>query len=82
VIVGVDSRRDFERACKIILTASEPEKVIARISEPDYLITGNGEYADKARNILSDCLRLLHEQAQKEKPWKISEDFISDLGKL
>jgi hypothetical protein len=82
VIVGDDSRRVFEWACINILTASEPEKIISRICEPDYLLSGGGEYVDNARKYLSDCLQLLHEQIQKAKLWKIEQGFILQLGKL
>jgi hypothetical protein len=80
VVAGVDSRRDFEWVCLCILTASEPEKIISRICEPDYIISGVGEYADNARKYLYDCLQLLYKQIQNEKSWKINKDFIFTLG--
>jgi len=80
VVMGIDSRRDFEWACLNILTATEPEKIIARIIEPGYIISGGGGYADNARKQLNACLQLLYKQTQKEKPWKINEGFITDLG--
>jgi hypothetical protein len=82
VVIGEDSRRDFEWACLNILNASEPEKIISRICEPDYLLSGIGEYADNARKYLYDCLQLLYKQIQKPKPWKIEKDFILQFGKL
>jgi hypothetical protein len=82
VIAGDDSRRAFEWACINILTASEPEKIISRICEPGYLLSGGGEYADNARKYLYECLQLLYKQIQKAKPWEIEQGFILRLGRL
>lgn len=60
-------------ACARLLTCSDAEETVSMLKEPD------DEMPAEQREFLS-CLELLHEHLQAEKPWKISEDFIANLG--
>jgi len=80
VLAPKDSRRDFEWACLSLLTMYDAESIIGRIIEPDVIFTGDSEQARNTRRILSDCVQLLYRQLQTEKPWKITEGFIAELG--
>jgi hypothetical protein len=60
-------------ACARLLTCSDAEETVSMLKEPD------DEMPLKQRAFLS-CLFLLHEHLQAEKPWKITEEFIADLG--
>ena len=37
-------------------------------------------YGNETQNALRNCIEYIHEQMQKDKPWKINEDFIYALG--
>jgi len=77
---GQDNRRDFEWACLRLLTVFDMESVINRIIEPDVILSGNSSYAQNARRLFNECVQLLYKQIQTEKPWKVNEDFIAELG--
>ena len=76
---GKDNRRDFEWACLSLLTLFDTESVINRINELD-IISGNSTYAKNARRLFDECVQLLYNQIQTEKPWIITGDFIGELG--
>jgi hypothetical protein len=60
-------------ACARLLTCTDTEETISMLNEPD------DEMPIEQQAFLS-CLILLYEHLQAEKPWKISEEFIADLG--
>ena len=76
-----DNRRDFEWACLSLLTVFDAESIINRLNELD-IIPGNSTYAQDARRLFNECVRLLYKQIQIEKPWKINEKFILELGEI
>jgi len=75
-----DYRRDFVWACLDLITMYEAESILNRITEPDIIISGDSLHAQNLRNIFNDCVQLLYRQIQRDKPYKISEDFIAELG--
>jgi len=60
-------------ACARLLTCSDVEETISMLKKT---------YDDMPaeRRAALSCLFSLHEHLEAEKPWKISEDFIADLG--
>jgi hypothetical protein len=60
-------------ACARLLTCTDAEKQIAYLKE-------NNEDDLPELKALQSCAFFLHEHMQAEKPWKISEDFIAELG--
>jgi len=80
IIFPKDNRRYFEWACLNLLTVYKAESVINRLTEPDFIISGNSEKAHSTRKMLDECIQLLHRQMQTDKPWKINEEFVFLLG--
>ena len=60
-------------ACARLLTCTDAEKQVAYLKE-------NNEDDLPELKAFQNCLFLLHEHMQAEKPWKITESFIADLG--
>ena len=75
-----DNRRDFVWACLDLITMYEAETILNRLTEPDIIISGESTTAQNLRSVFNDCVQLLYRQIQKEKPYKITEDFIVELG--
>jgi len=80
VIAPKDNRRDFEWACLTLLNVYEAESVINRLTEPGIIFSGDSIRANNTRRLFNDCVQLLRRQLQAEKPWKITEGFIAELG--
>ncbi|MDL2264616.1 hypothetical protein LJC31_08195, partial [Synergistaceae bacterium OttesenSCG-928-I11] len=47
-----------------------------------FIVPDDSQSGARAIGMLQKCLRYLYDQVQSEKPYKISEEFIADLGGL
>jgi hypothetical protein len=60
-------------ACSRFLTCTDAEEIIAILKKVN-------EDTPPEIKTFQNCLFYLHAKLQEEKPWKISEDFIAELG--
>lgn len=60
-------------ACARWLTCSDTDEAIVSLMNDPY-------EADAGQKAFEACLFLFHEHIKTEKPWKISKEFITDLG--
>lgn len=74
----VNSKAPFSMACAYLLTCGDADEILNPPSIPDSEDTAPYEKENKAA--LLDCLRLLNNRLQNKKPWKITEEFICNLG--
>jgi hypothetical protein len=77
------SKGSFAQACAYWLTCRDAKETIDgldNLDDPDYIIPKSVKYSAETKVALHDCLEYLHTQTKREKPWKISEDFIESLG--
>ena len=69
------AKDSFSMACAYLLTC-DGGNILSNLTELD----DTDLQERKTERSLRDCLEHLQGNLQKEKPWKISEEFISDLG--
>ncbi len=74
------SKGAFAQACAYWLTCRDAIETLAAFSEPDYLVPDDAKYGKEMKTALYACLEYLLAQTKREKPWKITEDFIETLG--
>lgn len=70
---GDSAKGALGMACAYLLTCSDAENTVAMLKEPN-------DAMPQAQRAFLNCLFLIHGQMQKEKPWRIDEEFIADLG--
>jgi hypothetical protein len=70
----------FAMACSYLLACSDAEKLLSRIDSPDFIWIDNAPCGQETRTSFLACAQLLYEHLQNEKPWKITEQFIGELG--
>ena len=73
-------KRCFSMACSYLLACSDAGKVLSRIGTPDFIWKDGAPYGQESRTSFLACAKLLYEHLQNDKPWKITEEFIGDLG--
>lgn len=82
--VGTDSdykdKSSVGMVCAYILTCVDAEDVLNALSEGGLLYHDNDSGSERARTALLNILLFLCERLENEKPWKITEEFIADLG--
>jgi len=74
------SKRAFAMVCSYLFLCSDVENFIELLDEPNFLFDDDRQGGTMLREAFKNCLRSLHNNLQKEKPWKISKDFIEELG--
>jgi hypothetical protein len=74
------SKRSFSMACACLLTCKDAEEVLSKLNEPNYIMSDSEPRGRETQTTFRSCLELLYGRLQNEKPWKISEDFIEELG--
>jgi len=65
------------------LSCTDAEKTIRDLfnpETPDFLIPNDVPFSAEVKQALYNCLIHLWKQVKCEKPWKISETFIYDVG--
>ena len=66
--------------CAILLTCTDADKILENLKTPNFIYSDDNPNGKIARVAFSNCLSHLYSQMQKEKPWKINEPFISEIG--
>jgi len=67
-------------ACAYLLTCKDADEVLLAMKESGFIYPNDEPGSDQARTALLNILLYLRERLQSDKPWKITEDFIADLG--
>jgi len=75
-----ECKTSFSMACSYLLACSDTARILSRIAEPGFIWKDSAAYGPETRTAFHNCAALLYEHLQNEKPWKITEAFISDLG--
>lgn len=76
------SKTVFTMMSAYILTCRDIDSIIGEIGGSDFVIRAETPDGQKALAALGNCLRYLYDHMRTEKPWKITEEFIADLGSL
>jgi hypothetical protein len=76
----IGSKDSFSMMCAFMLNCSDFEEILSRLADPDTHILGDKPYGAETQRALYDFLEYIYIHMQKEKPWKIDEDFIITLG--
>jgi hypothetical protein len=74
------SKGDFSFMCSYWFNCNDLEKSLGKLNEPDTFFLSDKQYGTETQNALRVCMNYIYKQMQKEKPWKIDEDFIYELG--
>lgn len=82
--IGTDSDDNDKSAvgmvCAYILTCVDTEAVLDALSDGGLLYPDSDPGSERVRGALLNILLFLCERLQNEKPWKITEEMIADLG--
>jgi len=70
----------FAMACSYLLACSNTKQVLSRIGAPNFIWQDSAPYGEETRTAFLACAKRLNARLQNERPWKISEEFIGDLG--
>jgi hypothetical protein len=73
------SKTSFAMACAYLLTCDDVDELDFSFN-PNNIETEIIPYEKENKTALLDCLLYLYTQSQKEKPYKITEEFIAILG--
>ena len=76
----IGSKAAFSMAASCLLASRDATDMLRDLEETDDIDSDESTHGKQARISLHTCLALLHKQLQTDKPWKISEDYISGLG--
>lgn len=76
-----NSKAPFAMACVYLLTCGDAEEILLKLNDSNFIIPDDVPYGKEVRLALKDCLEHLSAHLQTEKPWKINEKFISELGR-
>lgn len=71
-----DSKTSFAMACAYLMTCDDGN-ILSDLVAPDDMDSKEKE----TELVLRGCLEHINSNLQNEKPWKINENFISELGK-
>jgi len=75
-----DSKTAFSMICAYWFNCVDFDETLAALNEPGTFMPGSERYGKETQDALCDCINYLHNQMQKDKPWKITEKFIYYLG--
>ena len=67
-------------ACAYMLTCEDAEATLENFDAQGFLFDDGIQYAVNARMALRNCVEYLHRKIQTEKPWRITESYIAELG--
>ena len=74
------SKRAFAMVCSYMLSCADADRLIMRLSEPGYIFDDSEPFGAQTREAFTNCLPKLHKNLKKDKPWKINQNFIEELG--
>ena len=74
------SKRAFAMVCSYLFSCNYTSDFIERLDTPNFLFDDNKQGGTLARKTFKDCLLKLQNNLKNDKPYKISRDFIEELG--
>lgn len=74
------SKQSFAMVCSYLFSCDDVESFIELLDEPNFLFDDGKQGGIQSREAFKNCLFKLHSNLKKDKPWKISKDFIEELG--
>ena len=74
------SKAVFSMAAACLLATRDAPDMLRDLENTNDIDLDEAAHGKQARISLHSCLELLHNQLQTDKPWRISEDYISGLG--
>ena len=75
-----DSKDSFAMICAYWLNAIDLDETLGALETPGTFLPDDEAYGKETQNALWECMKYICEQMKHERPWKISEDFIYELG--
>ena len=66
--------------CATLLSCVDANNARARSRMLNTFFPKTRPFAQEVRQAFSECLRLLRSRLEREQPWKITEEFIAELG--
>lgn len=79
VIGNEESKYSFAMMSAYVLSCSDAEDILEDMS---FIVPDNIPNGERTITVLQNCLCYLYEKVQSENPYKITEEFIADLGSL
>ena len=73
-------KRSFAMVCSYLFLCRDVSDFIELLEESDFLFADSNPNGVRTRAAFQSCLLHLRDNMRKEKPWKICEDFIAELG--
>ena len=74
------SKKAFSMILAYWLNCADFEETLDALNKPGTFMPVDEPHGEETQKALLDCVDYIYEQTQKDKPWKISEDFIYGLG--
>jgi hypothetical protein len=74
------SKTAFAMFCSYLLSCADTESFIELLDEPDFLFDERKPFAMQVRTAFKNCLLHIQSNLKNEKPWKITETYIAELG--
>lgn len=74
------SKRAFAMVCSYLFFCNDVDEFIELLGEHNFLFDDKKQGGTLSRESFRNCLLKLRDNLQKDKPWKISKDFIEELG--
>jgi hypothetical protein len=75
-----DSKKSFAMLCAYWFNCVDFAESYEALHKPDTFMRVDEPHGEDTQNALLVCVKHIYNQMQKDKPWKISEEFICDLG--
>lgn len=80
VMSNEGAKNNFAMVCAYVLSCSDAEDILPNIGNPGFIVPDDAPDGIQAMTALKSCLLYFYEHMQTERPWKITEEFICDLG--
>jgi hypothetical protein len=77
---GDDGKSALAQICAYMLTCKDTDETLAALSEPNFIYPEGEPGSEMAKAAFQNVILFLRGRLQNEKPWKITEEFIADLG--
>ena len=76
----IESKNAFAYPCSYMFNCIDIDLVITKLSEPNFIWDDNEANGTATRRAFRACMEHIQSQLRNEKPWKISEKYIYELG--
>jgi len=77
---GDNDKAALAMICATLLSCVDANNARARSRMLNTFFPKTRPFAQEVRQAFSECLRLLQSHLEREQPWKITEEFIAELG--